>query len=380
MTVNKEFKDHKVINDEKMKQNWEIIPFEDSIVKVKYTTKIPSNDYLEQGLYPIVSQEEGLISGYWNNKADVFKVSNPVIIFGDHTRILKYVDFDFVLGADGVKILQPIKGIDAKFFKLYLESCKIPSLGYSRHYKLLKELHIPIPPLPIQEKIVAELDCLSGVIEKKKEQLKELDLLAQSIFYTMFGDPITNEKGWEIKKLGEVCEIVGGSTPKTNEASYWDGNHYWVTPAELNGSKYISSTNRTITDEGVKSAHLQLLPLGTVLLSSRAPIGKVAITTTPMYCNQGFKNLVCTDKLNNEFAYWFLFNNTEYLNSLGTGATFKEISKRVVEQIPIPVPPLTLQQEFAAKVEAIEKQKGLIKESIKEVEDLFNARMQYYFG
>ena len=196
----------------------------------------------------------------------------------------------------------------------------------------------------------------------------------------MFGDPITNEKGWEIKKLGEVCEIVGGSTPKTNEASYWDGNHYWVTPAELNGSKYISSTNRTITDEGVKSAHLQLLPLGTVLLSSRAPIGKVAITTTPMYCNQGFKNLVCTDKLNNEFAYWFLFNNTEYLNSLGTGATFKEISKRVVEQIPIPVPPLTLQQEFAAKVEAIEKQKGLIKESIKEVEDLFNARMQYYFG
>ena len=378
--MNKEFKDHKVINDEKMKQNWEIIPFEDSIVKVKYTTKIPSNDYLEQGLYPIVSQEEGLISGYWNNKADVFKVSNPVIIFGDHTRILKYVDFDFVLGADGVKILQPIKGIDAKFFKLYLESCKIPSLGYSRHYKLLKELHIPIPPLPIQEKIVAELDCLSGVIEKKKEQLKELDLLAQSIFYTMFGDPITNEKGWEIKKLGEVCEIVGGSTPKTNEASYWDGNHYWVTPAELNGSKYISSTNRTITDEGVKSAHLQLLPLGTVLLSSRAPIGKVAITTTPMYCNQGFKNLVCTDKLNNEFAYWFLFNNTEYLNSLGTGATFKEISKRVVEQIPIPVPPLTLQQEFAAKVEAIEKQKGLIKESIKEVEDLFNARMQYYFG
>ena len=99
-----------------------------------------------------------------------------------------------------------------------------------------------------------------------------------------------------------------------------------------------------------------------------------------MYCNQGFKNLVCTEKLNNEFAYWFLFHNTEYLNSLGTGATFKEISKRVVEQIPIPVPPLTLQQEFAAKVEAIEKQKGLIKESIKEVEDLFNARMQYYFG
>ena len=126
------------------------------------------------------------------------------------------------------------------------------------------------------------------------------------------------KQGWEVKKLGEVCEIVGGSTPKTNEPSYWDGEHYWVTPAELDGAKYISSTSRTITDEGAKSAHLQLLPSGTVLLSSRAPIGKVAITTAPMYCNQGFKNLVCSAKLHNEFAYWFLYHHTEYLNSLGT--------------------------------------------------------------
>ena len=103
------------------------------------------------------------------------------------------------------------------------------------------------------------------------------------------------KQGWEIKKLGEVCKIVGGSTPKTNESSCWDGEHFWVTPAELDGAKYISSTSRKITDEGVKFAHLQLLPSGTVLLSSRASIGKVAITKIPMYCNQGFKNLVCAD-------------------------------------------------------------------------------------
>ena len=177
-----------------------------------------------------------------------------------------------------------------------------------------------------------------------------------------------------------MCEIVGGSTPKTNEASYWDGNHYWVTPAELNGSKYISSTNRTITDEGVKSAHLQLLPLGTVLLSSRAPIGKVAITTTPMYCNQGFKNLVCTEKLNNEFAYWFLFHNTEYLNSLGTGATFKEISKRVVEQIPIPIPPLAEQGKIVEELDCLN---GIIekkKEQLKELDLLAQSIFYTMFG
>ena len=151
------------------------------------------------------------------------------------------------------------------------------------------------------------------------------------------------KEGWEIKKLCEVCDVVGGSTPKTSEESYWGGEHYWISPAELDGSKYVYSTSRTITEAGIKSAHLQMLPVGTVLLSSRAPIGKVAITKVPMYCNQGFKNLVCKNEVLNEFVYWFLLHNTEYLNSLGTGATFKEISKKVVEQVSIPVPSIAEQ-------------------------------------
>ncbi|MBR2006921.1 MAG: restriction endonuclease subunit S [Alistipes sp.] len=188
------------------------------------------------------------------------------------------------------------------------------------------------------------------------------------------------KQGWEIKKLREVCDIVGGSTPKTSEPSYWDGEHYWITPAELDGSKYISSTSRTITDEGVKSAHLQLLPSGTVLLSSRAPIGKVAITTAPMYCNQGFKNLVCSDKLYNEFAYWFLFHNTDYLNSLGTGATFKEISKRVVEQIPISIPPREEQERIVSELDCLS---GVIenkREQLKQLDALAQSIFYQMFG
>ena len=188
------------------------------------------------------------------------------------------------------------------------------------------------------------------------------------------------KQGWEIKKLGEVCEIVGGSTPKTNESSYWDGEHYWVTPAELDGSKYISSTSRTITDEGVKSAHLQLLPSGTVLLSSRAPIGKVAITTAPMYCNQGFKNLVCSDKLYNEFAYWFLFHNTDYLNSLGTGATFKEISKRVVEQIPISIPSREEQERIVAELDCLSGVIEKKREQLKQLDALAQSIFYQMFG
>lgn len=188
------------------------------------------------------------------------------------------------------------------------------------------------------------------------------------------------KQGWEIKKLGEVCEVIGGSTPKTNEPTYWDGDFFWVTPAELDGTKLISSTKRTITEAGIKSAHLQLLPAGTVLLSSRAPIGKVAITTVPMYCNQGFKNIICSDKLYNCYVYWFLYAKTEYLNALGTGATFKEISKKVVEQIPIPVPPLPVQEQIVSKLDLLSSITEKKREQLKELDALAQSIFYDMFG
>lgn len=192
------------------------------------------------------------------------------------------------------------------------------------------------------------------------------------------------KQGWKTKKLFEVCDIVGGSTPKTNEPSYWNGEYYWVTPAELNNEKYISFTQRTITNIGVKSAHLQLLPTGTVLLSSRAPIGKLAITTVPMYCNQGFKNLVCGKEIYNEYAYYFLLKNKDYLNSLGTGATFKEISKRVVEQILIPFPSIEEQQRIVdildKEFEKIDTLKANAEKGLQYAKDLFWKILQKNFN
>ena len=187
---------------------------------------------------------------------------------------------------------------------------------------------------------------------------------------------LLKKNNWEVKKLGEVCDIISGSTPKTNNPQYWDGDYYWVTPAELDGKKWISSTERTITDMGVKSAHLQLLPSGTVLLSSRAPIGKIAITTCPMYCNQGFKNLVCKNVILNEFVYWFLLFSTEYLKSLGTGATFKEISKKVVEQVDVPVPPLSEQSRI---VEELDLLSNIIEKKRQQLSELDNLAQSIFY-
>ena len=164
-------------------------------------------------------------------------------------------------------------------------------------------------------------------------------------------------EGWEIKKLGEVCDVVGGSTPKTTEGSFWGGEFYWISPAELDGSKYVYSTLRTITSDGVKNAHLQMLPVGTVLLSSRAPIGKVAITKVPMYCNQGFKNFICGPDLNPVYMYYLLRLKKEYFIGLGSGTTFKELSRSVIEKISISVPPIETQNVFERLYKQTDKSK-----------------------
>ena len=188
-------------------------------------------------------------------------------------------------------------------------------------------------------------------------------------------------KGWEYKKLGEVCEVVTGTTPKTNIPEYWGKGHYWVTPAELNDTTvYIDKTERQITDEALSKTKLRLLPVGTVLLSSRAPIGKVAIANAEMYCNQGFKNCICSEAIYNKYLFYFLRLKKDYLNSLGRGATFKEISKSIVESIKIPLPPKSTQLAIVTELDKINELIRLKKEQLKDFDNLAQSLFYEMFG
>ena len=158
-------------------KGWHQRGFESCIQKVKYTTKLQSKDFRSEGKFPIISQEEDFISGYWDNEADVFRVPSPVVIFGDHTRVLKYVDFDFVLGADGVRILLPTKDIEPLFLLYFLKASRIPSLGYSRHFKLLKEMMVSVPPIEEQKRfaqIIMEIDKQKAIVRGSLSQAKLL--------------------------------------------------------------------------------------------------------------------------------------------------------------------------------------------------------------
>ena len=182
-------------------------------------------------------------------------------------------------------------------------------------------------------------------------------------------------------KLGEICEIVAGSTPKSSNPNYWNGEYKWITPAEISDDDFIVfDTQRKITKLGIEETGLKSFPTGTVLLSSRAPIGKVAISGCEMYCNQGFKNFICSNKINNEYLYYFFKSRKNYLNILGRGATFKEISKSIVSDIEIFLPTYGIQRKQVKVLKKIDKLIYTRKEQLIEFEYLVKSRFNEMFG
>ena len=250
--------------------------------------------------------------------------------------------------------------------------------------KGFRKISLSVPPIAEQEKIVAELDCLSGIIEKKKQQLKELDNLAQSIFYEMFGDPVENDKGWEQKTIGSFSKCVAGATPSTKVKEYWDGGTIpWLSSGEV-GNGRIYATEKHITQEGYDNASTKLIPPHTVVMAlagqgkTRGTVGVAEIT---LCTNQSICSIITNDGVNVDFLYYQLRYLYHELRDISNGDGGRGgLNLKLIQGFKVLVPPFDLQQEFASKIQSIEKQKELIAQSIKETETLFNSRMDYYFN
>jgi type I restriction enzyme S subunit len=193
-----------------MKQGWEIKAFDDCIEKVKVTIKLPSSSYKENGIYPIVSQEKELISGYWDNVNDVVYSDIPVIIFGDHTMVVKYVDFDFVVGADGVKILKPKTFLIPKYFYYWVMSVNIPSRGYARHYRYLREKSVLIPSMKEQQRIVEILDREFEKIDALKANAERNLQQAKDLFQSALKQELKPKEGWVVSNLQALLKLTSG--------------------------------------------------------------------------------------------------------------------------------------------------------------------------
>ena len=277
-----------------------------------------------------------------------------------------------------------------KFFFLFCKSFDFTRLDVSVTIPSLRrvdilQIPIPVPPLPVQEQIVSELDLLSGIIEKKREQLKELDALAQSIFYDMFGDPITNEKGWEVKKLGEVCEDKKNILRASKYCKLNDTIHYIDIASIDNQDNVIKNTNPYIYKDAPSRAQ-QIVIKGDILVSLVRPnlknIAMVVHNEDNLIASSGFCVLRPNPHSDARFIKFLVLTKqfTKYLTDRVSGANYPAVREDDIKNCIIAIPPLHLQHQFATKIEAIEKQKELIKQSISETETLFNARMQEHFG
>lgn len=193
---------------------WRSLKLPGCIEKPPKIQKIPKKSFLSKGKFPVVSQEKGLINGYWDQEADAVKVDRPLVIFGDHTQVVKLVDFDFVVGADGVKVLKPREFLAPEYLYYYLLGHPQKELGYARHYRLLKELDVRFPILSEQQRIVSILDeAFSGIetaIANTEKNLANVRGLFESLLNVRF---LNVPDHWSKEKLSKVCGFQGGSQP-----------------------------------------------------------------------------------------------------------------------------------------------------------------------
>ena len=246
---------------------------------------------------------------------------------------------------------------------------------------MLKEFQIPIPSLHQQQSIVSELDKINELIRLKKEQLGDYEKLAQSLFYEMFGDPVENEKGWEVKKLGDITKIGTGSTPSRNNNDYYQGTIPWVKSTEVCNC-VIDSTEEHISELALNETNCTIYPKNSILIAMYGQgktRGQVAILNIEATTNQAVAAIQPCEICNKIYMFQYLRLMYETIRCMARGGNQANLNLSLVKSINIPLPPLSLQNLFAQRIELIEQQKAEIKSTIADLETLLASRMQYWF-
>lgn len=248
----------------------------------------------------------------------------------------------------------------------------------------LSKMKIPVPSIEIQKHIVEILNHAQNLIDNRKEQIELLDDLIESIFYNMFGDPVMNDKGWEVDELGNFYDVKTGKTPRRGVNKFWENPEVnWIKTGEvLNG--VINSTSEKVSKQAVEELNMYIFEKGDILIAmygqgnTRGRVSKLNLEATT---NQACAGLVQKKNsiINNEYTYNILLLLYEQLRNLGRGGNQPNLNLSMIREYEIPIPPISLQNKFAEKVQAIEKQKELMERSLELMEDNYNSLMQRAF-
>ena len=230
--------------------------------------KILRRDYLRSGSLPVIDQGQTSIAGYTNDPNAAYSGPLPVILFGDHTRIFKYVDFPFALGADGVKVLRSSPLYDPKFIYYYMKSREIPARGYSRHFKFLKQITFPLMPLSEQRRIVDIFDQIDNLRCLQSKAGTKTNRIFPSLFVQMFGDPVTNPMNWPVVPLRELGRPLSGGAFPLTEQGRTEGDIPFIKVSDMNteGNEwFIRRSNNYVSFETLGRLKVRPAPAGTIV-------------------------------------------------------------------------------------------------------------------
>jgi type I restriction enzyme S subunit len=379
------------MNDSKRKKlpdGWRWIQFPECIInKSANITKIPEKNYLKEGIYPIIDQGANYIAGYTNDGSFLYKHDFPVIVFGDHTRIFKFVDFNFAIGADGTKIIHPnLEIVHPKYFYYTLKDADFPDDGYNRHYKYLKFVNILIPPmLNDQIRIANELERKMTEVEKmrqsalrQKEAISDMqNAVLREAFPWKDGDKLPDGWRWtSLKDNSLITLIMGQSPPSETYNKNGQGLPFFQGKADFGITHPIPSVWCSVPN--------RIAEPNDILLSIRAPVGPTNITDRECCIGRGLAAIRCKKGLSYKYLILILRHFEKKISLAGTGSTFNAIGKDEIKSIEFPLPPtlddqIKIANDLEHKMDEIEKMRNALDRQLEAIKALPGAILREVF-
>ena len=362
--------------------------FIDSFIDVtKYAKKLPTSEYLDSGKYPIIDQGQKQIAGYTDIEEGLF-TDVPAIIFGDHTRVIKYIDTPFFIGADGVKVIKCLDGgTDYKYCYYLLKSARIPDTGYNRHFKWLKESVFPEHNKQQQKQIVDTLTATDKLMCKYNVEANKLDMLIKSRFSEMFGRIKINDKGWNIVALKRIADIrgrVGWKGYKKEDLRESGPIVLGATHLTDNGDLDLSAPVHLSREKYEESPEIVLQKNDLIFTQRGNTIGKVGLVAEDIGEATINPCVLIIRPLNVNPIYlktYFIIDDTkDDMWILNSGSAQPMITQKGIGEYHLILPPIALQNQFADFVTKVDQQKSTVQKSIDKLETLKKSLMQEYFG
>lgn len=369
-----------------MHSMWREISFPDTIVEnsVGRKNQINASEIQPSGKYPVIDQGQDFIAGYCDDETKLVKSGLPFVIFGDHTRCFKFIDFPFILGADGTKVLKPNPDLfDSKFYYFALLGLSIQNRGYNRHFTLLKEKTVPRPEFAEQRRIAHVLSTVQTAIEQQARLIALTRELKAALMRKLFTEGLRGEKqketeiglvpeSWTVTEVGKVCKSI---VPGRNKPKEFSGDIPWVTTPDIKGKTYITSniTENLVSREHLKEIGGKTVPRDSVIMTCVGEFGIVAIAQTEIVINQQLHAFVCPEFLESFFLCTTLRLRKGYMEQIAHITTLPYLNKSKCESVLISIPEMEEQLKISEMIKTVEKKIELHVQKKHTLEKLFRT-------